>query len=276
MIELNDYDLETLKKIELDILIEIDKICKKHNIKYSLAAGTLLGAVRHEGFIPWDDDIDIMMLREEYEKFLKLASEELNEKYFVLDYRENRYYGFPFAKIMANNTVMKEKSTSKTKVPVGVFVDIFPIDVASEKKLENESQYKNAQKLKNIMLCRGNYYFGQHGIKAIIWKLRRLIYLLIPYKKIVVTFEKLVHKHDKSNSNSFISLCGNVGVEKATYPQEWFQEYCLLPFENYKFMAIKEYKALLKKQYGDYMKLPSLSERKPHHCVVEFDISNYK
>ena len=128
MRELTQRELAEIKKIELDILIDVDRVCRQEKINYSLAFGTLLGAVRHKGFIPWDDDIDIMMPRKDYEYFLAVAPQKLESKFYIASYKMNKAYAHPFLKVMAKNTTMRELTTDHPDAPRGIWVDVFPID----------------------------------------------------------------------------------------------------------------------------------------------------
>ena len=119
-------ELRKLQLTEIEVLDEIVRICKKHKLQYFLLAGTCLGAVRHSGFIPWDDDIDIGMPREDYEKFLNIALDELDEKYFLQYYKTDENYYLGFAKVRKNNTSFITKGFEKKKGHQGFFVDIFP------------------------------------------------------------------------------------------------------------------------------------------------------
>ena len=125
-------ELERLQKEEIDILNEIVRICDKNNIPYFLAAGTLLGAVRHSGFIPWDDDIDLFMLRDDYNKFIKCAINEINDNYFLQCHDTDKYYYSSFIKVRKNNTLMIEEENENRKIHRGIWVDIFPLDYVKD------------------------------------------------------------------------------------------------------------------------------------------------
>ncbi len=125
------YDDETLNKLHetlIELLDEFVRICKKHNLKYTLVAGTVLGAVRHSGFIPWDDDIDVGMLRPDYEKFLEVAPKELKDKYILDCFEQNKDYHLSFAKIKKNGTIFDEEAAHHMNNHKGIFLDVFPLD----------------------------------------------------------------------------------------------------------------------------------------------------
>lgn len=266
---LSDLELEELKHIELDMLVSIDTLCRKNEIKYSMAAGTLLGGARHKGFIPWDDDIDIMLMREEYEK-LKKCIEQCHSDLYWVDYHKYEGYPYPFSKIMKKGTMLKEESNKYATAPDGVFIDVFPIDYSTENDKKRKKQYDSITRWKQRLVTRQNYYFGQTGIREWYRIVRKEAMKLIPREWFVNKMDAECHRY--SNTNTLISLTGTVGYEKATYPREWFESYIDLEFEGVKLMAIEKYKDLLKKQYGDYMRLPPENERIPHHYVNELKL----
>ena len=131
-----DDILRRIKKIQLEILIQIDRICKKHKIHYSLYAGTMLGAVRHKGFIPWDDDLDICMLRNDYNKFLKVWKKENTNGYILQNKDIEPNFTQSFSKIRKDHTTFIQAEWEQGKYHTGIFVDIFPIDRIPKKKIQ--------------------------------------------------------------------------------------------------------------------------------------------
>ena len=121
-------ELKVTQQNLLDLMITLDGICRKENISYSLHGGTLLGAVRENGFIPWDDDMDIGMLRADYEKFLNVAKEKLNKKYFLQTWDTDEKFALPFAKIRLNGTKYIEHNSKNVDIHNGIYIDIFPYD----------------------------------------------------------------------------------------------------------------------------------------------------
>ena len=125
-----EYDkktLEKLHKVEIEILDEFVRICNKYNLEYYLIGGTMLGAVRHQGFIPWDDDIDVGIMRKDYDLFIKYAREELGDKYYLDCYETNKEYYLPFAKIRKNNTIFNEQVSAHLNNHKGIYIDIIPV-----------------------------------------------------------------------------------------------------------------------------------------------------
>ena len=141
-------DNDNFKRIALDILLDFDNLCRRNGIKYSLAYGTLIGAVRHKGYIPWDDDIDVIMLRDEYEKFVKIANKLKREHTFIsLD--TNTLYSAPLAKIYNNTTVLKE-TKHRDLIDIGVYIDVFVFDYVPEIKFERRILYCFAKLCRRI------------------------------------------------------------------------------------------------------------------------------
>ncbi len=273
MKELTNEEFDVIKQIELEILIETDRICRENNIEYSITYGTLLGAVRHGGFIPWDDDIDIMMVREQYEHFLEIVEDKIDSKYCVMTYKNERNYGLPFAKIMAKNTVMKETGTPTFDKCNGIWIDIFPIDVSPSNQAEKNHQYQMSQIIKSKIFCKCNYSFKKKGLSLMIYRLRKLTLAFSSKDKLINEFENNARKYENMEYQSVVSICGNIGVKKATFDKNWFNGYIDMNFEKRTFRAIKGYKEFLHQTYDNYMELPPEEERKPHHYVEEFEIS---
>src|SRR5699024_5455265 len=138
---MNKNILRKLQLTQLEILIEFDRICRENDLKYQIHYGTLLGAVRHKGFIPWDDDIDVGMLREDYNIFLKLANEKINNKYFIQNHKTDPEYIHSFTRITKNNTVSMQNTYSEIDMHQGIFIDVFPLD-----KIQNDTLIGALQK----------------------------------------------------------------------------------------------------------------------------------
>ena len=149
--------MNKLQERQYEILVELDRICKKNNIEYFLDGGTLLGAVRHKGFIPWDDDLDVAMFRKDYEKFKSIVSSELNEKYFFQDYDTDDGYGMVFGKLKIKNTKYTEKVANKSRAKDGIFIDIFIYDNISANEKKAKKDFMKVVILRMMLLLKKKY-----------------------------------------------------------------------------------------------------------------------
>ncbi|MGU8942633.1 LicD family protein [Clostridium perfringens] len=272
-------ELEKIKQVEYNILEDFDGVCKKLNIRYTLAYGTLLGAVRHKGFIPWDDDIDVAMLREDYDIFLEKGQELLKENYFLQTYETDKNYLGNFAKIRDMSTNLIEYTTQSLNSKSGIYIDIFPIERVCSNKIINKLDillYSIIYIVKNSATIELAY-----NSKSKIKKILHLI--LFPLAKIIgvqrlnriETYIKAKNSNIKNrnkNNNVYVmdpkpfkfnnSL--SISVEK-------FLEFTEIEFEKGKFQTIMDYDLFLNKCYGEYMKLPPIEEQKSNHKFIKVE-----
>jgi len=252
-------ELEELKQIQLDILKEVHNFCVEHGLRYSLGGGTLLGAVRHKGYIPWDDDIDIMMPRPDYTVFVK----EFNgyKPHLVCGaYENDKKYMYPFTKVYDNRTILKAVKHIK---PIGINIDVFPIDGFPESEKETEIF------MRNYSLWRMLLYFKL--VTGGTWKGKFMNFFtkLLPLSLIQKKLNKIIQKYDFEKSLFTGAVCGSY-LLKEKNPKFVFAEYVELPFENLKFKAIKQYDIYLLNHYGNYMELPPMDKRIAHHIEETF------
>lgn len=272
--------MATLKEIqncELEILKTVADICDKHGIKYYLAFGTLLGAVRHKGFIPWDDDVDILMQYNDLVKFKKICKKELPDKYFFQDFETDPGFSFMFTKIRANNTYMPqfgEKSKSIT-YHQGVWIDIFPLIDYGSNEQQTLKIVKYLFKLQYTLVRRINIkkkYFNslKHKIIGIATNELKFKPLSRYYLR------KIISLQDK-NSHKFLIISnaywGESTPEKIKYAmskRSLDKRLCipkLINFEKYKFIGFKDFDLYLKHTYGDDYMTP---KKYPQHIVDDY------
>lgn len=260
-------DLSKLRKIQIEILTEIIRICDKHSIKWFTDGGTTIGAICHKGFIPWDDDVDIAMLREDYERFLEVASHEIKNGYTVAHFSMNSNVPFYFAKVRKNDTLFLEESVKNLKINHGVYVDIFPYDVVPlDKKLAKIHKHKILhyhRRFSYRMISSGdkseNNKF-KYLIKTIYKKFIRIFLLGFKkeyfYKKLDSEFKK----YNKSGS-SMVSPC--IGGDFIVNKNEIFPT-IKMKFENIEVEVPRNYDSILRQSFGDYMSLPPENKRFNH------------
>ncbi len=268
MIELNDEKLKKLQSVELEMLTEIDRICRKNDINYSLDGGTLLGAIRHDGFIPWDDDADVVMLRSEYEKFFEVCKKDLDkEKFFLQEYRTDEYYRWGYSKLRRNNTLFLREGQEHIKCRQGVFLDIFICDNVPDNLIKRKINL-----FKCFCIRKGLYSdVGRFVEKKLFWRIWFRIINMIPRKVYVKKLNKIIKKNNIKGS--LVAHYTYPYPKKCKYgmPSECFDEYIDKEFEGKKFKVFKKYDLYLNLLYGDYMKLPPIEKRKVHP-VSEFEV----
>lgn len=254
-------DIKEIHSVELKILDFFDFFCKQHELKYSLGAGTLLGAVRHKGFIPWDDDIDLFMERGYYNKLLQLISKEKKYSHFEFLSPYENDYAYPFIKVVDNKTRATQKGMKTT---FGLWLDIFPVDSCGNSINEGiKYQRKLYSYVKKIMRT-----LNTHKENDFFSMLKR-IYMFFQknlFKKNSIYFK------NKSLAVKFPQFSKYAGTliwnlsKKDVYPAEYFADgYTELEFEGSKYPVFKRYDDILRHRYGDYMQLPPEKDRE-NHC----------
>ncbi len=265
---MDDKTLKKLQAVETEMLVVVDKFCRDNNIKYSLYAGTALGAVRHGGFIPWDDDIDICMERSEYDRFLKLWREKGPEGYFLQGTDIPEYEHISFSKVRKENTLFGTEHDVKLFKHNGIFVDVFPYDkVPKDKKLRK----KYFRDVKLWMIYTRGYPYKK-GSKFL--ELISRVLLLIPRKKQLQIRNKLqarIFKYNMLDKDYDLMFLACPADLKIVYPEKIFDEVIDVSFEQKTVSLHKNYDEILKIKFGDYMQLPPPEERVCRHEPVVLD-----
>lgn len=273
---MNNIELRKLQLVELEILKEIDRVCSKYNIKYWLTGGTLIGAIRHNGFIPWDDDIDIAMFRNDYEKFIKIAPYELSDQFYMQNWETELNFVYPYTKIRKNNTILLETGSERASIHHGVFVDIFAYDKFPLHKLDLMKIKFTMQILFRMMLAKGGFtpWRGINHInyyKKLLYALLNIVSKFISIQSMKNIYRKYVQIANKTNSDYVFNSC-EINDEKHPIPEEYVKKVVLHRFEDAQFYIPAEYDKLLRHFYGDYMQLPPPEKREGHHNIVELKL----
>ncbi len=264
---MRELSLVELKQIEIELLKKIDEFCNENGIKYYAHAGTLLGAIRHKGFIPWDDDIDISMSREDYEKFIKLTNKDDCPFGFEC-FENNNSYVYAFGKAFDKNTILIEHE--RPMEDLGVYIDVFPLD-SLPNNLKLAKNY--VKKSRILVLCQ--LLASETKFKKLKTKKATMVKRLIkPFVKIFgckFWTNKLIKKSKKYNGLQTKYISNIVSPHYVhVYEKEWFDEVVRLPFENIEINVPAGYKELLTTMYGDYMKLPPEEKRKSSHNFIAY------
>lgn len=263
------YVDETRKKvwaIELDLLLQIDKVCKKYNLKYFLVWGSMLGAIRHNGFIPWDDDLDLALPRKDYDELLLHANEFETPYFLQTPYTDPGYY-YSHAKLRNSNTSALDYPFLFQGFNMGVFIDILPLDrINKDIGLETFNIVENYINENNIAMRLTHPYLNERD------KQRVATYCGNPPLKNYDSMQ-LIARQNQSDSNTISSLLMAVvyGYEKDTWNNQWFEELveCTL-YGVIKTYVPKDFDKILKKTYGDYMRFPPIEKRGVWHSNVKF------
>ena len=251
-----------LKSIQLEIMKHVHNFCESNHINYSLAYGSLLGAIRHKGFIPWDDDIDIVMLRKDHERFLQLYPKH-SDLYKVHSLESDPNYAYAFAKVSDPRTLLVENVNAQN---IGVNIDVFPLDNAFDDLEQSQKYAKKISLLKYLYRLK----FLQPPKKNAPWK--RVFMRIGKIAVLPLTLRKLATKissYAKSNTNQeskyVVMMVGT--TPQATLRQiverSWFNSYTTVPFEGTQLKIITEFDKYLSHEYGDYM-TPPKNKTSPH------------
>ena len=269
-----ELTLEEIKETELNLLVQFHDICQKNGLRYSLGGGTLLGAVRHKGFIPWDDDIDVMMPRPDYEKFLKYCIN--NTTPFKLHYyKYSSNYVLIDAKISDPSTILVDKVLSSKRNKVGVFIDVFVIDGLGDNEQAAKKQFmKTSVKREVLNAMTWDKFFRSKTHPLYYEPLRFVVYILSR----IANAQKLLSSIDRINrevnfdSSKYAGCVSGVYRTKEIMKTSVFKSYVKLKFEDQEFWCIKDYDSYLKQHYGDYMELPPEEKRQTHHTFKAYRV----
>ena len=266
-------DLNEIKALEIEILRKFDEFCSEHDLKYCLTGGSLLGAVRHKGIIPWDDDIDVGMFRPDYDKLLKLAVEMPEDcRLFSIENGDKsaRLYG----RICDKNYVSVDKYYEES-LSNYFGIDVFPLEAVPSDEKEYAKFSKKIRLLRRMFIFSNSALFKGNGfLKAYILKPLPIIFCkLIGAKRILKAFRNLIEKIDYDKAEHIALLTGQY-TENEQYPKEKYYKLIRLDFEGLKLPAMESYDEYLRRLYGDYMQLPDEAHRQPHHSFDLYKVEN--
>lgn len=264
--------LRRLQLTELEILKEAVRICEDNMLQYFLFSGTLLGAVRHGGFIPWDDDIDIAMPRKDYEQFLVLCKEQLDSRYYLHCNDTDLSYWQPYAKVRKNNTVFDEVAIAHLNVPKGIYVDIFPLDCADRQTSLLQTIQATVVAYVQVLIL---YRTGLYSSRGIGWKKRLLLSASCVFSAHSLSkFQQGIMSWNRNDDAPYYVSLGSPGgtSSKQGIPKDIFLPPTEVEFEGEMFSAPRDWDYVLKRMYNDYMRLPPEDKRVMHKPVrIIFD-----
>lgn len=261
MIRLNDKLLQELQKVQLEMLIEVDRICKKCDIKYNIIAGTLLGAIRHGGYIPWDDDADVALLRPEYEKFRTACKTELDKnRFYFQDHRNTKGYRWGYGKLRRKDTLFLREYQEHMPYKQGIFIDIFPLDGIPDNYFLRSIKNFECFCIRKILWAK----VGKVAEKNF-WK--RQIYRLldkIPERMVFYYYHIMIEHANHTKTRMVRILMFPTPNSEYGYYRNWYESSTDTVFEGKVFQGIRDYDSYLSFKFGDYMELPPVENRKAH------------
>lgn len=265
-----EIGLEELKVLQMDVLQAVDEFCTEHNIRYSMACGTLLGAIRHKGYIPWDDDIDIYLLRDDYERLMKEFPCVYNGCYCISSLERDKIWDKPYAKGFDNRTIVEEYGDYDGKF--GVNIDIFPVDEVPDDEKEWKTYDDQRRKLylkyaKLVAII--PFRFTPMGIvRWFKWNFPKWF-----SSKSRRCMAEIIDENSKKWRNSgykrVFECCQGI-LQKKPFDASVFDDIISFPFEDQQFKGFKNYDEYLRNGFGDYMTLPPIEQQKPHHSFTAY------
>lgn len=263
---MNMNDFQALRKIQIEIMDEIHRVCCENNIKYYLIAGSAIGAVRHMGIIPWDCDIDIALMRKDYNKFKEVCMTELSDEFFYLDYTLEKEFDHPHALVCKKNTYLEMQYDNLNKKHASkhnraVYVDVFPLDdVPAELNLQKQ-QAQTIHKINMLKYRKNACHYDNNFVKTIIKKLIGLSIFWTSIDKLNEQLEKEITKYTNDDAEYCCSMTSHYSYQKQCMPKSYYGTPVLAEFEGREYYIPEKTHEYLTHLYGDYMKLPSKEEQ---------------
>lgn len=262
---MREIGLDELKVLQMDVMSAVHRFCEANHLRYSLACGSLLGAARHKGYIPWDDDIDIYLLREDYDKMIKLFPKLWEGRYKFSTLERDDNWRIPFGKVLDTKTVLQEG-----EIIYNINIDVFPIDNVPENvdKWKKYDQYRRkCFELYSRVVDTPpifNFNNGKPFLRNVISTLIKPFFYLVSNHLVAKWFQKVATKYNNINS-PMVFECAQGIFQKRPFPKALFDKRIMMPFEDREYMCFAEYDLYLSNGFGNWRQLPPKEKQVTHH-----------
>lgn len=275
---LSEKEVRAVQKILLDMMDDIHSVCAENHLQYVISGGCALGAVRHGGFIPWDDDIDLCMPRRDYDRFRECFANRFPDKYYVQEIRSCAGYDLNFMKVRLNGTVFCEFLDPEPE-HAGIFIDIFPVENAADNRIARAFQRLMADGMQFICSCvrirkkkrrllkmAGD---SKEAVRAIrIKSAIALPFCILPFRRWLLWTEWILSRNKNENTEYVSVPTGGKHFKGELYPREWLFPAREIPFEDRRYYGMAQIECYLKQMYGDYRQLPPEEDRERHALLA--------
>jgi lipopolysaccharide cholinephosphotransferase len=259
------HPLRQLQQLELHVMDDFARLCERHGLRYYLVYGTLIGAVRHHGFIPWDDDVDVAMPRRDYERLAELLEADLGDRYVLSSHRSDGLFPHIYAKLWLRGTRVRQQNDTERSFARGVGIDIFPLDGAPRSAV--------AQQLRRLVVrafqIRLSFRVADRQRQR---RWLRFLVRLLPLRLIRWLYDSTIRAWPETGADKWI--CAGPYPDRQTFPRNWFGDGTPLEFEGRRFVAPHEWHRYLTQVYGEYMRLPPVEQRVSRHSLVDVDLGD--
>lgn len=278
-VALTTADEEALRQVQLELLAEFGRVCASHDIEYFALYGTALGAVRHGGFIPWDDDLDVGMLRADYDRLADIIGADLGEGYFFQTVDSDPFYGCLFGKLRKNDTRCVDKISFGSQQHGGIFIDVFPLDARATGRWTSREQRFMRYVGFRLLYLKAGYRLpmrNESAVTRIAQIVARAVVRVLPRRALIALTMRPARLGRAESPDQYVSLFGAYLYDRDTVDAAWIHPLKSVPFEGVTIPVFGNVDAYLTQVYGDYMQPPPIEQQTSHHEIVELDFGDIR